>query len=85
MGAEYIVSWYVCPILMAVSAVLVLPFPRFIKRITHWFVDLHFPSIIRFRLGSIFIVILTIASVTQFLPYFNGLKEEHQNHQRKVP
>ena len=84
MSLQAILTFYLFPLIGIFSAILILPFPRFVKRACHFFIDLKIQRISQYRIGSLLVLFLFIMAVSEFLPYFKleaGEEEAHLNFQ----
>ena len=80
MGALAFLVFYIIPSTMVLSAILILPLPRLVKRVAHFFVDLKFERLTSFRLGSLYVLLMAGLAVSALLPYLRAEVTEHEKH-----
>ena len=82
---QLILANYLIPLSMIFSAILIIPAPRFIKKLVFYVIELRISRISEYRIGGFYIIFcaaIWVANIIGYLRYddeqLNSVKEEYQ-------
>ena len=75
---EAILVYGLIPFLCLLGLILIFPFPRFVKKLAFWLVELKIERISSINLGYLFCIIWLIAMIGNYMAYSNFIHQSKE-------